>query len=422
MSAERCTDWQPLLKAAAALGCSQYVERIAEDLLSVASNWAKGTPPPAAAMADTALFLSYYSSYRRDEAMLDIAARLSDEAVTECGSHPASMLAHLHRGVLKVAWVRAHLERRFGVATPSDLFTALDEALWDSLSQSGPWTGHFDLSAGLAGFAIYFVERFPVPIAACALEVIVRRLDEIKHETAAGVAWFTEPRHQHPIDNHLTPGGHYAIGVAHGVSGVIAVLRHIARLGIAARVAGGLASAATHWVLAQQRSGAPHRFTRTTAATSRAGRYYGWCWGDLGIAAALLSATGGDSDATVTDSIVDIAVNAAVHSPQTARGACVCHGASGNAHLCNRLYQCTGRAELRTAAESWYSHVADHQQVGIGIGGFPVWHKSADGIPQLLADPSFSTGSSGIGLALLAGIESGDPSWDRLLGLFYMNP
>jgi len=326
--------------------------------------------------------------------------------------------------VLKVAWVRAHLACRFDVAAPPDVFAELDEALCDTISQEGPWTGHFDLSAGLAALAVYFVERFPAPMAVRALEIIVRRLDEIKHESAAGIAWFTEPRHQSRLDDQLSPAGHYAIGVAHGVSGVIPVLRQIARMGIAARVADALASGATEWVLAQQRRGYPDRFTRTTAAGPHPGRYYGWCWGDLGIAAALMSAASDRGRTALIGDIADVAVNAALNPPERARDACLCHGASGNAHLFSRLYQSTARAELRTAAERWYAHVEDHRQIaiGIGIGGFAVRHKNVDGIPELQADPSFSTGSSGIGLALLAATSGADPGWDRLLGLFYGMP
>lgn len=415
--------WQPLLTGSVSLRPIECAEQIAGDLLRVAHDWLKGVSASAASVADAALFFAYYSQHRRDPEILDLAVRLSDHAVSECSrSTDPSVFAHLHRGLLKVAWVRAHLESRFDVAAPSDLFTELDEALWDTVSQAGPWTGCFELSAGLAGLAIYFVERFPAPIAVRALETIVRRLDEIKHESAAGVAWFTEPRHQSPMDDQLTPAGHYAIGVAHGVSGVIPVLSQISRLGIAVRVADGLASGATEWVLAQQRRGYPDRFTRTTAVGAHHGRYYGWCWGDLGIAAALMSAATARGHTALIGDITDVAVNAALNPPERARDACVCHGASGNAHLFNRLYQCTASAELRTAAESWYAQVADHRQVGIGIGGFAVRHKNANGVPELQADASFSTGSSGIGLALLAGISGVDPSWDRLLGLSYGTP
>jgi lantibiotic modifying enzyme len=141
----------------------------------------------------------------------------------------------------------------------------------------------------------------------------------------------------------------------------------------------------------------------------------GWCRGDLGIAIALLAA----ARSLASDHLADHAV--AVALAPLARGggrwpvdASLCHGAAGLAHLYNRMYQATGDGRLGDHAHAWLCKTMAMQVPGTGVAGFPMRRTGPE--PTWVADTSILIGASGVGLALLTGVTSAPPSWDRVLG------
>jgi hypothetical protein len=93
----------------------------------------------------------------------------------------------------------------------------------------------------------------------------------------------------------------------------------------------------------------------------------------------------------------------------------LCHGAAGLAHLFNRMFQATGDPALGEAARGWYARTLDARRPGRGIGGIAARVSESDGGSRWVADPGLLTGAAGVALALLAGVSSVDPAWDRLL-------
>ena len=94
----------------------------------------------------------------------------------------------------------------------------------------------------------------------------------------------------------------------------------------------------------------------------------------------------------------------------------ICHGAAGAAHLFNRLYQATGESglpgggPLLVRAGSWPT--ASRAR---GWAGFQMWVVGEGEELAWRSDPGFLTGSSGVGLALLAAATAVEPEWDRML-------
>jgi hypothetical protein len=93
---------------------------------------------------------------------------------------------------------------------------------------------------------------------------------------------------------------------------------------------------------------------------------------------------------------------------------CLCHGSAGLAHIFSRFYQWTGQTEFREAALRWYRWTLDMRVQGTGIGGYRAEQAGAEESPALL-DSALLEGSLGIGLVLLAALDSTDPAWDRVL-------
>lgn len=93
----------------------------------------------------------------------------------------------------------------------------------------------------------------------------------------------------------------------------------------------------------------------------------------------------------------------------------LCHGAAGVAHLFNRLFQATGRAELRRAAVFWFERALQMRASGAGLAGYRSFFPQLDGPARWDDDASFLTGVAGIALAFLAATTAVEPAWDRAL-------
>jgi hypothetical protein len=142
-----------------------------------------------------------------------------------------------------------------------------------------------------------------------------------------------------------------------------------------------------------------------------------WCYGDLGIAAALLSAARGAAMSSWENEAIRIARSSAVRSFETTRAidATLCHGAAGNAHLFNRLHQDTGDEELGQAAVEWYERTLQFRRPGEGAAGFSARMSDPTGKLEWRPERGMLNGIAGIGLALLGALSGEDPAWDRSL-------
>jgi hypothetical protein len=93
----------------------------------------------------------------------------------------------------------------------------------------------------------------------------------------------------------------------------------------------------------------------------------------------------------------------------------LCRGAAGNGHRLNRLAQAMGEEAFADTARAWFHRTLEMRRPGEGIGGFLTRVRGRQGQGVWTDDSGFLSGSSGIGLALLAAISPVEPAWDRLL-------
>jgi lantibiotic modifying enzyme len=204
--------------------------------------------------------------------------------------------------------------------------------------------------------------------------------------------------------------------VAHGVPGVLPVLAQACAAGVDARE---LLDGAVAWTLAQKLPGEEESdFPYTVAEGSdRKPTRLAWCYGDLGIAVTLLSAARTMGEESWEREAVEIGRKAARRRLEGSGviDAGLCHGAAGDGHLFNRLYQATGDPVFREAAVYWIEQALAMQKPGEGIGGYQVWVVGEGTELAWRPDPGFLTGSAGIALALLAAATEVEPEWDRVL-------
>ncbi|MDY7228736.1 lanthionine synthetase C family protein [Hyalangium rubrum] len=309
----------------------------------------------------------------------------------------------LYAGYTGVGWAAEFLRGRL-LASDEDHGADVDEALDEVLSASPPPGAH-DLVRGLVGLGVYARERLPAPAARRTLERIVRHLGAMARHEGPGCCWPAE-------DARVAD-----VGVAHGTAGVVAFLAACWREGVSE--ARPLMDGAVSWLLAHRlpldgetrfpafvalrADGPPPKPTRSA-----------WCYGDPGVALALLSAARATGDVSWEREALE-AARAAARRPMghtQVVDAGLCHGAAGLGHLFHRLYQATGEDTFAHAARGWFTRTLAMRKPGEGIAGYLAfapthgsWH----------ADPGLLTGAAGVALALLSAAWPIPSSWDRML-------
>jgi lantibiotic modifying enzyme len=364
--------------------------------------------------AGVALFFSYLSFARPDDGNrhADRAVQLLSRSVDALATQ--SQVPSLYGGFTGIAWAVEHLQGRLFDTEGEDANSGIDEALGDYLAQS-PWRLDYDLVSGLVGFGLYALERNNRTI----LEKIVDRLSETAIEKPEGLTWFTPPHLLIQWQRETYPSGYYNLGLAHGVPGVIALLGEICARDIAPRKARPLLDGAVRWLMSQKQTGEgdsyfAHVVREDGVEPGPQSSRLAWCYGDLGIAAALLWAARSTGEAEWEAEALEIARRAA-RRPFEQSGvfdAGLCHGAAGNAHIFNRLYQATREPLFLDAARHWFERTLAYRRPGEGVGGFFAWRPTDS---RWEAEPGWLEGAAGIGLALLSATGKLPADWDRPL-------
>lgn len=405
--------WQPILADDLAAQAQATLDAIATALQPQAQ------PQLSASLfggaAGVAIFYSYLAAARQDAAAEAHALTWLEVAIE--GMTSEKLPVSFFRGFPGIAWATTHLQDRLFVAD-EDPNTTIDEALATFLAGS-PWPNLYDLVDGLVGLGVYALERLPHPPAYALLERIVERLALTAERTGSGLTWWTAPDVLVEQQRTLCPHGYYNLGLAHGVPGVIALLGQIWQAGIAQPQVYALLEGAVQWLLAQTLpapSEAAFTFWLAEGADQEPTQL-AWCYGDLGVALALLSAARAVDRADWEATALALASAAARRSPTSFMipDAGFCHGAAGVAHLFNRLYQATRDPLFGQSALVWLTHTLQLRQPDQGVAGFSHWRSDGQGTYGWVADPGLLTGAAGIGLALLAATTTTEPEWDRMM-------
>jgi hypothetical protein len=366
--------WRPLYRGAEAEAIRQIVREVAA---AIASGAGEQRRP-----ADLALFWAYVAGELDDDdvqAEYDLAvARLIDWIAS------GSTTTHLHGGLAGGGWVLSHVSEP-GAADPA--LEVIDEALLRAIEE-GHAGGAFDLIGGIAGSAVYFLERLQAsraPLARRALTGIVRKLERTCTRTDEGVTWLTGPQLLSDWQRQRWPNGYHDCGVAHGVPGVLAVLAKIAAVPDLSSPARELYAAALAWLDARRGPATPsgrypsmvEHATSAAASPSRAA----WCYGDPGVIAARWSASSSLGLPTAADmhSALECIEHPAASSGVVDAG--LCHGAIGLAHLFNRFYQASGVLRFADSARAWFERGLAMRRPH-GLGGFESLVPQDDGALQ----------------------------------------
>lgn len=325
----------------------------------------------------------------------------------------------LFGGFVGVAWAAAYLQSA-GVAMPDEVDLAPVDAILLRYVSSSTHVTSFDLISGIVGIGVYALQRYPESSAIAIVERIVDRLYALAESVDGGFAWFDGPEAISPMLRPLMPDGCYNLGMAHGAPGIIAMLAAAAERRIGGSATIELLQGAVRWLLRHRCIGNEATYCFPGLTPKSGSPYPGrtaWCYGDPGIAVALLAAARATGDMSGEAYAVELARVAARRLPENTGvvDAGICHGAAGLAHIYNRLYQGTHDSIFATAAESWVVQVLRHRAGGTGICGFTSRMAGPGGGTIASSAVGLLEGVAGIALSLLATISALEPTWDAIL-------
>jgi len=393
------------------------VDAIAKSIPSV--NALPGERDPSLGRGQAGLALLYaWLARTRGMPGAEVLARQCLEEAIEAASTQA-MNASLYGGFTGVAWVTDLVDHLLD-PDAEDRSEAVDDALVRLLSRADRWSAPYDLVVGLTGLGVYALQRYPRPSAIKCLRLVVERLRECAQHGEHGLYWWTPPAEIHHESREQYASGRADLGVAHGVAGPIALLGGICGAGIEQATARPLLEGAVSWLLAHAvptEAGLTFPLWVAPGSEPRPARC-AWCYGDPGIAAALLMAARGVGDADWEQAAVALALRAA-ERPSSETGvvnACFCHGAAGLAHIYNRMYQATGEAKLGAAALHWLERTLGFYRLARDTEGSWVEGNSDPGQRErwTWTGVEMVDGVVGVALVLLAAATSTEPTWDRM--------
>lgn len=349
-----------------------------------------------------------------DRALLHAYLEVEDEGaalaavidVLASGGHTLG----LYGGMARVGWALAHLSEGEAADAVHDVIAgAIDRAL-DVASYA-----EYDLISGLCGFGVYALER-----GDAGLRLANRVLDHLERTARpaeSGLFWHTPPELLPAWQREQAPDGYHNLGLAHGIAGVVGLMARYTSRGIEVeRAAVLLGGAMAHLLDVPPRAAGVARFPSWLPASEPTRMRVAWCYNDLGVSAALLSAAHSTGNIAWQAEAIDVALACAACpvAESGVRDAGLCHGALGNAHIFNRLWQATRVEALRVAACNWLDHGLAMRNAR-PIAGFPA-ARIEGGAIQWDADPGLLMGATGVALMLSAAITHGaEPRWDRTM-------
>jgi hypothetical protein len=348
---------------------------------------------------------------RRDPRAADTALTFLEETVDVLATEP--LTSSLYSGFPGIAWA-AELVDRLLTAEGEDRNGEIDEAV-TRLLQRYPETGPYDLINGLTGLGVYALARWPRPSAAQCLLGVVEQLDRrARHDSDGGVSWWTPASWFGPRRDWYKPG-RVDLGVGHGIAGVIPFLARVHSLGIAKETVGPLLDGAVRWLLAHMVdtvSGPTVPFFVADGVEPGPARS-AWCYGDPGVAAALLLAARDVGESAWAEVAIGLALRAATRPPEHAGvvDAGLCHGSAGLAHLFNRMYQMTAEPVLADAARFWVERTLELCSAETHGRGTAL----TDAARPAWKGPGLLEGAAGVALALEAASTAVEPVWDQML-------
>jgi lantibiotic biosynthesis protein len=314
------------------------------------------------------------------------------------------------------AFVLQQLQNKGIVDEEDDLgLEAVDEFL---LSSAPFYAEHknWDPLLGITPIGIYFLERHKTTRNKEPLELITKLIDGLSTKHEGYDVWIT-PGHRFQPKDCLN------FGMAHGMPGLISFLSQVYAAGINTTIIAPKVNSCIQYLLSCQNPAGEHSqfpsylFPVENDADAGMSRL-GWCYGDLGMAFALIHWGKASQQPSLVEKGIQIGLETTKRTTETAActDAPICHGSAGLMHQYTRLYQFTGNDEFKRAAHQWATATLETFYLpGKGVGGYPFMTFNEEmGVTEPTSSPSLLEGAAGVALVMASSLFAEAPSWDAL--------
>jgi lantibiotic biosynthesis protein len=363
------------------------------------------------------LFYGYTRAYRKELNNDDTI----EELLCACLDRYArvDMPPALYEGVFALPYVLSVLGKIIPMRCDEKGIGRLENAIFSYLNSNGRRLLP-EFVNGLSGLGLYFMRASGGPLARDGAKLcisLIAEKAEIK-ENHGNITWFTKPEGVPLLAQELYPDGYYDIGLAHGVSGILAFLAESLLFSADQQIVREILPKAVDWLLSTEQNDDPaYRFpSRLVPGASASASKLAWCYGDLSVAIALLWCGRAMCRPDWTQSGLRLATEAAEHSLNKRwEDICLCHGSAGVGHIFNRLYQAYDLAIFAEASMCCLIGTLRARKKKGGIAGFRARLWDSAGKPIWDDNPGLLNGAAGVGLALLAALSDQEPMWDSCM-------
>lgn len=325
-------------------------------------------------------------------------------------------------GIAGFAWTINYLSQfeEYGIDS-SEYLAELDDVLYARV-QKAKLEPVYDPMYGTLGYASYFLSR-KGEVADKALAEIVDFVDAFKVEVDGGYAWESEK--SFVTKRSLEKAIRFNMGLAHGIPAVLSLLSRIYERGIEKERCKEIIYGGYRWMQAQNKryleeypqfeAEFPHH-VKTTGEMRQA--KISWCYGDLSIAVALANIAKRMGDDEMFEFSRQVGLKTAMQVPKKVKDTAdvgFCHGSAGNGFMFYKLDKIFDERMFKGASILFYKFLTYQRRKEGGVAGFrSVQYDPVTEEQYMHNDASLLTGSTGIGLCLLAALSDADDTyWDN---------
>ncbi len=370
--------------------------------------------------AGVSLFYYHLYKFKGEEDHGRLAMDYLRECVTAI-SEESDLGITFSYGLAGIGWlINYYVQVGFVEEQEEAIFEDIDQLISNEVSRC---IGHsmYDPMSGYLGYVNYLFQRPHNDTVVNTLNNIVEGLWQtkitVKENTYTWEAFNWDFYYQD------APKEKYNLGLAHGIPGIIACLSKIYPLGIQNQKVKDMITGGVAWLLDQACTENEDRQYRIPSVIRMDGERrpsrLSWCYGDLGVAVALLKASNVLDNREFVEMGRELSLNSAKRSSNeynSINEGGICHGAAGNAHLFFKLNKYLNQQELGRASEGWYRYMLALRRTDAGVAGFQSLQKDhASGGFNWFDDPSILTGAAGIGLSIISTLSDEHLGWDAPL-------
>ena len=364
-----------------------------------------------------ALFLFHYDKFNGENRVYNRGIELIEIIFKTING--GNLQTSFCNGLAGVGWgIEYLIENNFIEEDIRDSLTEIDDLIGEMMVNEMA-NGHFDYLHGASGNVLYLLRRRQSNSS--KIDSYLKRYLEFL-DRSSEVSQNNSLKWSSIVDSRTNKLG-YNISLSHGIASIIVILSKLYINQIEKDHTLCLAEKSVNYLLEQRVDKSKlHSYFPTFSIESNSvilpenlQSRLSWCYGDVGISAALWQSGKNFCKKEWMALAVDIALKS-TYRPLNNTGvvdAGICHGASGLCHIYNKFFINTGNKRFFKASQFWLHETLRMAKFNDGLAGYKFFDPSKQG--NWINETNLLNGICGIGMAMLSSKYEMNNSWDESL-------